>query len=213
MALLTAIRGRPRLLISLTVATAAWFLLPAAWPVTARMLLAWDAGSLLYLILAWTMFARSSPEDLHRRASAEDEGALVILVLTIVAAVFSLVAIGAELSGIHSAGADRAPRVSLAVGTIVCSWFFLHTIFAIHYAHVDYDEKARAWPLNFPGDESPDYWDFLYFSFNLGAAAQTSDVAITKGSLRRVVLAHTVLSFLFNTTVLALAVNVGAGLL
>jgi len=186
---------------------------PGTWTGTTRLVLAWDVATLLYLVLAWAMFARSTSDDLHRRASAEDEGAVAVLALTVAAAVASLVAIGAELAGMHGAGGAAGVRIAIAVGTVLCSWFFLHTIFALHYAHVDYDSKARTWPLKFPGDGAPDYWDFVYFSFNLGAAAQTSDVVILSGRLRRVVLAHTILSFLFNTTVLALAVNVGAGLL
>jgi len=213
-AFLTVVSSRPRLVGSALLGIGSWFLWPQSWAGSSRLILSWDAASFLYLVLAWTMFARSTTDDLHRRASAEDEGAVAVLVLTVVAAVASLFAIGAELSGIHNANPETASvRIAIAVGTILCSWFFLHTIFALHYAHVDYDGRTRSWPLTFPGDNPPDYWDFVYFSFNLGAAMQTSDVAIMTSALRRVVLAHTILSFLFNTTVLALAVNVGAGLL
>ena len=213
-AFLAVVSSRPRLLTSALVGVMSWFLWPRDWAATTHLILSWDVAAFLYLALAWMMFARSSSADLHRRASAEDEGAIAVLVLTVAAAVASLFAIGAELAGIRSANAEAATaRITIAVGTILCSWFFLHTIFALHYAHVDYDAENRAWPLKFPGRDAPDYWDFVYFSFNLGAAAQTSDVAILSGPLRRVVLAHTILSFLFNTTVLALAVNVGAGLL
>jgi uncharacterized membrane protein len=211
---LTVVSSRPRLLASVVAGVVSWFVWPVEWAPTSRLILSWDAATVLYLVLAWAMFARSTNEDLHRRASAEDEGAVVVLVLTVAAAVASLFAIGVELSGVHQAGAEAAgARIGIAVGTILCSWFFLHTIFALHYAHVDYDGSSRRWALQFPGKDPPDYWDFVYFSFNLGAAAQTSDVAITSSRLRRVVLAHTILSFLFNTMVLALAVNVGAGLL
>ncbi|HEX2726037.1 MAG TPA: DUF1345 domain-containing protein [Beijerinckiaceae bacterium] len=211
---LTVVSSRPRLIVSTIAGVVSWFLWPAAWAATTRLVLAWDVTSFLYLVLAWAMFARSTSDDLHRRASAEDEGAVAVLAFTVVAAAASLFAIGAELAGMRGGGAEAAgARIGVAVGTVLCSWFFLHTIFALHYAHVDYDSKTHAWPLKFPGSDAPDYWDFLYFSFNLGAAAQTSDVVILSSSLRRVVLAHTIVSFLFNTTVLALAVNVGAGLL
>jgi uncharacterized membrane protein len=213
-AFLGVVSSRPRLLVSTFAGVVSWLLWPGTWTGTTRLVLSWDVASLLYLVLAWSMFARSTSDDLHRRASAEDEGAVAVLALTIVAAVASLFAIGAELAGMHGGGGEPAGiRIGVAVGTVLCSWFFLHTIFALHYAHVDYDNEARTWPLKFPGDGPPDYWDFVYFSFNLGAAAQTSDVIILSSSLRRVVLAHTIVSFLFNTTVLALAVNVGAGLL
>ena len=209
---LGAVSSRPRLLLSTLAGVVSWLMWPGAWTGTTRLVLSWDVAAFLYLVLAWAMFARSTNEDLHRRASAEDEGAVAVLALTVVAAVASLVAIGAELAGTREGGAAGV-RIAIAVGTVLCSWFFLHTIFALHYAHVDYDSMARSWPLKFPGGGPPDYWDFVYFSFNLGAAAQTSDVVILSSSLRRVVLAHTIVSFLFNTTVLALAVNVGAGLL
>ncbi len=213
-AFLAVVSSRPRLIASTLVGILSWFVWPREWAGTSRLILSWDLGAFLYLVLAWTMFARSTNADLHRRASAEDEGAVAVLVLTVVAAIASLFAIGAELAGIRGAGAEAATaRIAVAVGTILCSWFFLHTIFALHYAHVDYDSESRAWALGFPGDNPPDYWDFVYFSFNLGAAAQTSDVMITSSRVRRVVLAHTILSFLFNTMVLALTVNVGAGLL
>jgi uncharacterized membrane protein len=209
-----ALRLRPRLLISAAAGLAAWPLLPGTWPFTARLLLAWDTAALLYLVLAWTMMGRSSEADLHRRASDEDEGAVAVLVLTTVTTVVSLGAIAAELAGIHTATAgNQALRVGLTLTTILCSWFFLHTMFALHYAHQDYDDEKCIWALRFPDDARPDYWDFVYFSFTIGAAAQTSDVSIAARPVRRVVLAHTILSFLFNTTVLALAVNVGAGLL
>jgi uncharacterized membrane protein len=177
-AFLAVVSSRPRLFTSILASVLSWFFWPSAWADTSRLILSWDVGAFLYLILAWTMFARSTNADLH------------------------------------SAGGDAPSlRIAIAVGTILCSWFFLHTIFALHYAHVDYDSESRSWSLKFPGDDPPDYWDFVYFSFNLGAAAQTSDVMIMSSTARRVVLAHTILSFLFNTTVLALAVNVGAGLL
>jgi uncharacterized membrane protein len=208
------VRLRPRLLVSAAAGLLTWPLLSAGWAFTTRLLLAWDTAALLYLALAWTMMGRSSEADLHRRASDQDDGAVAVLILTTVATVASLGAIAAELSGIHAASAgSQALRVALTLATILCSWFFLHTMFALHYAHQDYDDETCNWSLRFPDDARPDYWDFVYFSFTIGAAAQTSDVSIAARPVRRVVLAHTVLSFLFNTTVLALAVNVGAGLL
>ena len=130
------------------------------------------------------------------------------------AAVASLIAIAAELSGIK---ADQSGQqvfgLAIAGVTILCSWFFVHTIYAIHYAHEYYGDEGERQGLAFPDKEQPDYWDFLYFSFNIGAAGQTSDVAIVSKRMRRLALAHTIMSFLFNTTILALAVNVGAGLL
>ncbi|WP_205769533.1 DUF1345 domain-containing protein [Microvirga sp. KLBC 81] len=150
---------------------------------------------------------------MQQRAAEEDETAVVFLILTLATAVASLAAIAVGLYGIHDADDERVFRLAVAGVTILCSWFFVHTIHAIHYAHEYYGDRGERQGLAFPHKDQPDYWDFLYFSFNLGAAAQTSDVVIVSKRMRRLALAHTILAFLFNTTILALAVNVGAGLL
>jgi uncharacterized membrane protein len=205
---------RPRLLGSIVVACLVFALLPSSWPGNSRLLVAWDIGVACYLALAWAMALRSSTVKMQERAAQEDESAVAVLVLTLAASVASLAAIAAELAGIHDdQAAPQALRLSIAAVTILCSWFFVHTIYAIHYAHEYYGDAGERQGLAFPHEGKPDYWDFLYFSFNLGAAAQTSDVAIVSRRMRRLALAHTILSFLFNTTILALAVNAGAGLL
>jgi uncharacterized membrane protein len=207
-------RLRPRLLSSALIGVIVYFLLPGAWPVHSRLLIAWDSGVVFYLCVATTMAARSSIGMMQKRASLEDEGAIAVLCMTIGAAIASLAAIAVELSGIRDTqDGQQAFRLGIAGITILCSWFFVHTIFAIHYAHEYYGDAGERQGLAFPHKGKPDYWDFLYFSFNLGAAAQTSDVAIVSRRMRRLALAHTILAFLFNTTILALAVNVGAGLL
>jgi uncharacterized membrane protein len=210
---LHSVRLRPRLYGSLIAAAALFLVLPAEWRLSTRMLVAWDVGVTLYLVLAGWMTARASIEDMKQRAEREDEGATAVLALTVGAALASLAAIAAELRGIHGPNdKGEALRLALAGFTILCSWFFVHVIFAIHYAHEFYAEAPDEGGLMFPHERSPDYLDFLYFAFTIGAAAQTSDVSIDGRRMRRIVLAHTVLSFLFNTTILALAVNVGAGL-
>jgi uncharacterized membrane protein len=207
-------RLRPRLLGSAVVALLIFAVLPISWPVNSRMLVAWDIGVACYLFLAWTMALRSSTTQMQERAAQEDEKAVVVLALTLAASVASLAAIAVELTNIQASRADQQGfHLTIAGLTILCSWFFVHTIYAIHYAHEYYGAKGERRGLAFPHEGRPDYWDFLYFSFNLGAAAQTSDVVIVSKRMRRLALAHTILSFLFNTTVLALAVNVGAGLL
>jgi uncharacterized membrane protein len=207
-------RLRPRLFGAALVAVLVFVLLPSPWPANSRLLLAWDIGIVCYLALAFVMAVRSSTAKMQERAAQEDESAVVVLVLTLAASVASLAAIAVELTGIQEdQGAQQAFRLSIAAITILCSWFFVHTIYAIHYAHEYYGDGGERRGLAFPHEGHPDYWDFLYFSFNLGAAAQTSDVVIVSRRMRRLALAHTILSFLFNTTILALAVNVGAGLL
>jgi uncharacterized membrane protein len=207
--------ARPRLLIAIAAAVLSYPLLPDAWRPTTRLLACFDLGTVLYIVLAWVMMARSSIDHMRERANGEDEGALAVLVLTLGAAVASLGAIAVELHGIHAPAAESAPLRLVLVGiTILASWLFVHTIFALHYAHECYGSQGHARGLKFPGpDREPDYWDFLYFSVTIGAAAATSDVDVVDHRVRRLVLAHTILAFLFNTTVLALAINVGASLL
>ncbi|MCG7392968.1 DUF1345 domain-containing protein [Microvirga sp. ACRRW] len=206
-------RLRPRLLGSALLALLVYAALPQNWDKVSRLLVAWDIGIACYLAVALAMAARSTTAQMQHRAAQEDETSLVFLILTLSAAVASIVAIGIELSGIKNVDGQQSFRLAIAGVTILCSWFFVHTIYAIHYAHEYYGDKGERQGLTFPHKDKPDYWDFLYFSFNLGAAAQTSDVVIVSKRMRRLALAHTVLAFLFNTTILALAVNVGAGLL
>jgi uncharacterized membrane protein len=211
--MLRVFTGRPRLVIAAALGVAGYIALPdLRW--SARLLCAYDMAVASHICLVWSMMAVSSHADLQRRADQEDVGAVIVLGLTIGAAAVSLVAIGAELHGVKELGGGRGtPRLLLAGATILLSWLFVHTMFAVHYAHDFYVGEDDRGGLKFPGDEKPGYWDFLYFAFNLGAASQTSDVAIEAPRTRRFVLAHTILSFLFNTTILALAINVGASLL
>ena len=211
---LHSIRLRSRLYGSLLAGAALFVVLPAPWRLSTRMLMAWDLAVTLYLGLSGWMMTRANIPAMKDRANQEDYGAPAILALTVGAALASLAAIGAELHGIRRAAEEgEALRLILAGFTILCSWFFLHVVFAIHYAHEFYVDAGGRRALVFPSERNPDYIDFLYFSFTVGAAAQTSDVSVDSRRMRRIVLMHTVLSFLFNTTVLALAVNVGAGLL
>jgi uncharacterized membrane protein len=205
---------RPRLLGSAVVACLVFAALPSSWAVNSRLLVAWDTGIICYLALAWIMALRSSTAKMQERAAQEDESAVVVLALTLGASIASLAAIAVELAGMRDGqNGQQAFGLGMAGVTILCSWFFVHTIYAIHYAHEYYGDGGERRGLSFPHESRPDYWDFLYFAFNLGAAGQTSDVVIVSRRMRRLALAHTILAFLFNTTILALAVNVGAGLL
>ena len=203
------IRGRPRLFGSLLVGVVIVLLLAVVtgWRPATRLLAAWDVFLGLYLILAAHLMATSTIEHIRQRAAVEDEGQVAILALTVAAALASLGAIFAELG----TGSGRGPGpIALAAATILLSWAFIHTIFALHYAHEFYDEDIGG-GLAFPGGElEPDYWDFVYFSFVIGMTSQVSDVGITNRQIRRTVAAHGVVSFVFNATLLALTVNIAA---
>ena len=204
------IRARPRLFWSAAVGAGVTALLTVTdWQRATRVLVGWDVGVTLYLALVAHMMWRSDVDHIRGRATLEDEGQLAILVLTGLAALASLAAIFAEL-GISARGDGSALRAAHAVLTILLSWVFIHTMFALHYAHEFYDVTAGG--LAFPkGGGDPDYWDFVYFSFVIGMTSQVSDVAVTSQELRRIVTAHGVLSFVFNAALLALSVNLAAG--
>ncbi|MDI1259270.1 DUF1345 domain-containing protein [Aquabacterium sp.] len=213
------VQVRPRLFIAAALAVAIMALLPSGvvQSLTTRMLIGWNAGVVLYLVLAGVMMVGSSHERIRWRANLEDEGQLLILVLVIVAAVASLAAIVAELSLVKDmARATKFLHIGLAITTIVSSWAFTHVMFALHYAHdyyLDDDGKGTAGGLDFPGTETPDYGDFVYFSFVIGTSAQTADVSFTNSAMRRIGLIHCVLAFLFNTTLLALTINMAASMI
>lgn len=175
-----------------------------------RLLAGWDLGVLFYLAMIYSVARRGDIARLKKRAAEEDEGAIVLLLLTFIAALASLVALVIELGGARNlTGLRAALEVALAMGTIILSWCFVHTEFALHYAHEYYGEgrDRTIGGLKFPGSRQPDYWDFLYFSLVIAMTSQVSDVAITSRSIRAVASMHGVLSFFFNLGILALTIN------
>jgi uncharacterized membrane protein len=211
--LLRIIRARPRLFLSAVIGFCAAFALPSEWRAATRMLVAWDIGALLYLGLTLSLMMKSDVARIKRRAALQDEGGVAILVIVVGAALASLGAIIAELGG-AAHGENRQPHLGVAVATVLLSWALTHTTFALHYAHEHYDEvRGKNGGLIFPGNEAPDYLDFLYFSFVIGMTSQVSDIAISSRRIRRTATAHGVVSFVFNVTLLALTVNIAAGLI
>lgn len=203
--------GHKRLMASIAVGIAAMLIVPGA-PLT-RVLIGWDAGVLFFIAGAIVLMSHcSSVDQMKANASAQDDGAYAILVLTAVAAAASIGAIFAELSVIERSDPNYAHYGALAVATIVLSWVFIHTMFALHYAH-DFYGGGPLGGLKFPEDDEPDYWDFVYFAFVVGMTFQVSDVAVTQKSIRRMVVAHGVLSFFFSTAFIAMMVNIAAGVI
>jgi uncharacterized membrane protein len=201
-------RARRRLMFSIVVGLVAFLLLPVSLTLATRLLTAWDLTIVIFLALAYTMMWRTDMSHVKRNAVVQDEGRFSILTITAVAAFASLAAIVAELASGH-----RDPRALIfSVVTIALSWTLVHTIFALHYAH-EYYHAGKAGGMTFPGDDKPDYWDFVYFSFVIGMTAQVSDVAVTDKIVRRTVTAHGVISFGFNTALLALMINIAASAL
>jgi uncharacterized membrane protein len=183
-----------------------------------RLAAGWIVAVVLYLLLTALALSSARPEEVRRHARLQDPRRWIILVLIVLAAGVSLLALGAGLGkAAHETGTELALRLVFAALTIIASWTLTHTIFALHYAHHFYgdDETIEGEQdrggLDFPGKALPDYWDFLYFSLVVGMTCQVSDVQVTSRAMRRMVLMHGVLSFFFNTFILALAVNFVAG--
>ena len=219
-----AFRDRPRILagivVGILVALVLW-LMPNPLRASTRGVISWDAAALTFIVLMMMMMRKSNVAKIQALAAAQDEGQGLTLLLSAIAAAVSVLGIAAEL-GI--AKADHEPiktlRVGLAFATIAISWFFIHLMFAIHYAHEYYSPETcpdqhghhERGGLGFPGNEQPDYWDFVHFAVIIGVASQTADISFTRKPLRRIGTVHGVLSFVFNTVVLALTINLLAGL-
>ena len=200
--------ARPRTFISIATGILAFFLLPDTLRLVTRLLISWDIFIALYLALVYVMMYRSGLAHIKRNAARQDDGRFLIPLVTALGAFASLAAIIFELG----ASQHSMPGLALATATIALSWAAVHTTFALHYAH-DYYRGAKPGGLQFPsGDtrEHADYWDFVYFSFVIGMTAQVSDVGITDKLIRRTVTVHGIISFVFNTALLALMVNIAA---
>jgi len=204
------VRARPRLAICVLVAIGVALALSGISVLAERLLIAWDVGIALYLVAAYQLIATGNEHRMRRSAALEDEGRFGVLILTVTAALASLGAIVILLTGAH-VGLRTPHTLALAIITILLSWAFIHTIFALHYAHEYYGERGgKSGGLNFPNEDKPDYWDFVYFSFVIGMTSQVSDVAVAARGIRRTVAAHGIVSFLFNAALLALLVNIAA---
>ena len=204
----------PRIWISVATGCAIFFFLPQGWSTLSRVLVCWNCGVGLFLVLIFIWMTGLTAGQICSRYIEEDESAPIILVVVIVAALLSLVAIVQPLATIKQVtGAERIGHFALAALTLVNSWILVPTIFTTHYADMFYSAKEEDRPLLFPGTAMPVFWDFAYFSFTIAAACQTADVSTRNAQVRRAVIAHTLISFLFNASILGFAINVTAGLI
>ena len=207
---------RPRLYFSALTGIAALALLPRGWPASIREAVAWDLSSTIYLVLAFRVMLTCKGEVLRARAARQDDSRVVILVIILLAIAASFVATGGLLAEAKDAP-HRTLNLGLAAVTIILAWTVTQVVFTLHYAHEYYrpsgGPQAFAEGLDFRGDRNPDYWDFFYFATSFGAASQTSDVSILTKPLRRLATLHAIISFSFNTAVLALAINLAASMM
>ena len=191
-----------------------FFVLPREWSASSRTLLAWNCGVALFLGLIYSWMTRLSAERIRSRFIEEDQSAPFILAVVVVAAMLSALAIIEPLATLkHATGTQRLGHLALAALTLAGSWFLVPTMFTTHYADLFYSATEDDRPLVFPSTPMPAFWDFAYFSFTIAAACQTSDVSTTTPVIRKIVIAHTVVSFFFNAAVVGFAINVTAGLI
>lgn len=202
------IYARPRTFISIAVGILVCLLIPGSHRLVTRLLFGWDALIAVYLVLVYTMMLCNDHQHIRRAAAMQDDGRFVILLVTAIGAFASIAAIVSELGTPHRGAAE----LTIAIATIALSWAAVHTTFALHYAHEYYRHPTGG--LQFPSvgdkEDHADYWDFVYFSFVIGMTAQVSDVGISDKIIRRTATAHGIVSFVYNTALLALTVNIAA---
>lgn len=207
-----------KLAISCILTLIVYFLFPfAGVSHLARIICCWDVFSLCLLILSWITFYTTPPAKIREQARRQDDSRIVIFFLILIATGISMLAVFLLLISNKETTAYRAFHLSIAISCMLLSWALVHTIFTTRYAHLyyaDHETKkgTHAGGLDFPGGDKPDFVDFAYFSFTLGMTFQVSDVEIASRRLRRMALGHGLLSFGYNATIIALTVNIVAGL-
>ena len=209
------LRAHPRLMLAGAVGILMALAVPAITNPVTRALLGWNVSVWLYLVSVAWMMTCAGPERVKQVAMAQAEGALVVLVIVTVAAIVSLGAVVYELSLAKALGSAQAwPQLLYVLVTVVGSWLLVPTLFALNYASLFYRQHEGI-GLKFTDTErdfKPDYGDFLYFSFTIAVASQTSDVIVSTRAMRRLVLLQALLSFAFNTSILAFTINIAASL-
>ncbi|WP_191832632.1 DUF1345 domain-containing protein [Pseudomonas fluorescens] len=207
-------RSHPRLSIAALVGLLSGWLLPANdW--VEHVLIGWNSGVWLYLLLILWLTLGANAEKVRKVASIEDENAGLVLFTVSIAAIASLVAVVLQLAaGAKLAGGPTALQLAFTGFTVAGSWLLVGAIFSLHYAHLFYTAEQHTPLLRFAdGERHPDYWDFHYFSYTLSVAVQTSDVGVAGRTMRRVVLAHSLVGFVFNTAILGFTINMAATLI
>jgi len=203
-----------RLALSTLVGISFYFILRIYYDYAISLIGAWDAFALSDIFLAWAVILRKNVKDTVQSAKLQDSGRATILSFLLAAALAMLVAITLLLkTAKHSTDYSITTILFFALLTVALSWVLVHTVFAIHYAHVFYSEGSdKKGGLIFPDEEMPAFTDFAYFSFVIGMTFQVSDVQVSSRRMRKLTLAHGIISFLFNTFILALSINLIAGL-
>ncbi|HTJ63477.1 MAG TPA: DUF1345 domain-containing protein [Alphaproteobacteria bacterium] len=195
--------------------TAIFMLIPHTNGPVLRALWGWDVGVVAILAMIVIMILNSTTDHMRQRAAVQDPGRSILLGAIIAGSLVSVVGLVAIQKTMKGGGEASVVSLFTIVGTIVLSWLLVHVVFSLHYAHAYYgpaadeaDEDGLVGGLEFPGEPKPDYWDFMYFSFVVGMTCQVSDVNVSGRQLRRLALSHGIVSFFFNTIILALTINI-----
>ncbi|WP_295767270.1 DUF1345 domain-containing protein [uncultured Mucilaginibacter sp.] len=209
-----------RLIIAIVVSAVAAYIFSSNLPVTETILMTWISFAFSIIIPEWITILSVHPRDVRKYASIQDSSRTFIFLFVLSGAVISLLSIIFLMKSPKEATETQViGHVALNIGSVIISWWLVHTVFTLRYAHLYYDthndqgDAVQAGGLNFPQEDEPDYLDFVYFSFNLGVAFQVSDVAITSRKIRRLVWVHSLISFVFNTAIVALSINITSELI
>jgi uncharacterized membrane protein len=209
-----------RLMIALAVSVIVFFIFLNRLTIPELALVSWIGCASTIIILNWIIILTSHPREARKIAKLQDSSRTFLFAFIITASIVSLIAIVFLLKspkGISEA--DRNEHILLAIGAVAVSWWLVHTVFSLRYAHLFYDTDTddggtkKGGGLDFPDTKEPDFLDFIYFGFVVGMTFQVSDVQITDRNIRRLCLLHGLISFAFNTAIVALSINVISGLI
>lgn len=205
---------RPRLTAAIVAGLGLGLCIPGEYTAVTRGLLAWTTGIWIYLVLMAWLMTTANHARVCEIARQEDRSSVMVLFLMSIGAIASIIAIIWELTLPSQANSPlRLAHFALTAATIIGSWCFVAVLFTFHYARLYYTAGDHPTPLGFPDqDLQPNYWDFLYFSFTIAVAAQTSDIVIRSRRMRKTVLAQAVLSFFFNLAIIGFSINIAASI-
>ena len=208
------IRSRPYLTVALVLGVATGlFFTDETW--LRQALIGWNVTIWLYLLMVIPAMNKADHHRVREIAARQDDSAALVLCVMTIGIGLTMAAVISELSGAGKAAGGAHGLHYLFTGvTVLGSWLLLGVVYSFHYAHIYYNSKHAHPELTFPDDGlEPNYWDFLYFSFTISVAVQTSDVCVMTRTMRKLVLSHSVIAFLFNLLILGLSVNMAAGLM
>lgn len=210
--LLEKLRPVQRSVISIVAAFLIFLFLPKNLTLLVRLLISWSAFSICYIIFCWNIICKMPVHEIKKVADREDGSTAYVFTVIILACIASFCAVLFIIISDKEQHLPKLASLAITVLSMLFSWSLVHTVFTFHYAHLYYKGDKAKKPLDFPGDEPPDYMDFAYFSFVMGCTFQVSDVEITSKQLRKTALFHGLLSFALNTFVIALSINIISGL-